>query len=358
MMKEISLLMTGVGGPGARGYIYSLLRNPERRIRIVGTDLSPRVDPETLESLDAFHTIPRAGTPDYLSRLLALCAEEGIDVLLPLNTAELNCLSEHRAEFEALGTRVCVLEPETLRIVNDKGRLLDRLRASGLPVPAYRLVGSIPEFREALEALGWPDRPVVVKRPDGNGSRGLRFLDASVSMADIFLHQKPRSLYVSLPELLSMLPEIFAQTQLMVMELLTGKEYSVDTLAENGTVIRSVCRRVDVSEDSNDVDATIEQTPDVLDYCEQICKLLKLDGLIGFGVMRNGAGEPLLLEINPRLQATTILSVMGGVNYPYAAVKKALGEAVSLPEPITGIRTVQRKQKLFFAPDGQLLLKL
>ena len=137
-----------------------------------------------------------------------------------------------------------------------------------------------------------------------------------------------------------------------------GQEYSVDTLAEQGTVIRSVCRRVDVSEDSNDVDATIEQTPDVLLYCEQICRLLKLDGLIGFGIMRNGAGEPRLLEINPRLQSTTILSVMGGVNYPYAVVKKALGEAVLLQEPVPGIRTVQRKQKLFYGPDGQLLLKL
>ena len=106
------------------------------------------------------------------------------------------------------------------------------------------------------------------------------------------------------------------------MEHLPGQEYSVDTLVQNGQVIRSVCRRVDLSEDSNDVDATVEQVPDVLHYCDQISEQLNIDGLIGYGVMRNAAGQPRLLEINPRLQSTTILSVMAGVNFPYAVVKR------------------------------------
>ena len=355
---DITLLMTGVGGPGANGYIYSLQNNPERKIRIIGTDISERIDPETMAQLAAFYTIPRAGTIDYLPRLLGLCKDEHVDVILPLNTAELSCLSFHRADFEALGTKVCVLDSGLLETVNNKGRLLQHLQAIGIVVPEFAVVHSVPEFQSALQELGYPRKAVVVKRPDGNGSRGIRFLDASVSMADVFLKQKPRSLYISLPELLSILPEIFVQTPLVVMEHLPGQEYSVDTLVQNGQVIRSVCRRVDLSEDSNDVDATVEQVPDVLSYCDRISEQLNIDGLIGYGVMRNAAGEPRLLEINPRLQSTTILSVMAGVNFPYAVVKKALNEPITLPEPREGIRTVQRKQKLFFSQAGELLLKI
>lgn len=357
-LRNITLLMTGVGGPGANGYIYSLQHNAERTIRIVGTDLSDKIDPETRAQLAAFYTIPRAGTHDYLSRMLDLCKEEQIDVILPLNTAELSCLSVHRSDFEALGTRVCVLQPEVLEVVNNKARLLQRLQAAGIAVPEFAVVHSLSEFTAALNSLGYPEKAVVVKRPDGNGSRGIRFLDASVSMADFFLNQKPRSKYISLSALQSILPEVFSQTPLVVMEHLPGQEYSVDTLVRNGSVLRSVCRRVDVSEDSNDVDSTVEQTADILQYCDQISRVLRIDGLIGYGVMRNAAGEPRLLEINPRLQSTTILSVMAGVNFPYAAVKTALNEPVTLPEPQEGIRTVQRKQKLFFSQTGELLLKI
>ena len=357
-MKDITLLMTGVGGPGALGYIYSLQKNGERSIRFIGTDISDQVDPATRQQLAAFFRIPRAGTDAYLPALLTLCRAQSVDVLLPLNTVELDCLSMHRRQFEAFGTRICVPDWEQLMVINNKSKLLAKLKTLGIKTPAFYSVGTVPDFEAASKALGFPQRPIVVKRPDGNGSRGLRFLDASVSNAALFLDQKPRSAYISYTAMLEMLPEVFERTSLIVMEMLSGQEYSVDSFADHGRTVRSVCRHVDVIEDSNDVDATIDQQADVLQYCGRINAALRLDGVIGYGIKRNAEGLPRILEINPRLQATTILSVIGGVNYPYAIVKKALGEPVELPEPMEGIRTLQRKQRLFYAPDGQLLLSL
>lgn len=357
-MKAINILMTGIGGPGAQGYIHSLKNNGERKVRIIGTDIRDAIDPVTRDSVDGFYVIPRAGSEDYLSVVLDLCKTEKIDVLLPLNTAELDILSANVTHFSLAGTKVCVPDLASLQVINHKTRLLYALRDKGIAVPAFYSVQTLEEFQFAAEALGYPDCPIVVKRPDGNGSRGLRFIDASISPAKLFLEQKPHSTYISYSSVLELLPEVFKQSPLIIMEMLEGQEYSVDSMVQNGVTLRSVCRRVDVIEDSNDVDATVEQTEDVLAYCDSINKSLQLDGMIGYGIKRNYDGKPRILEINPRLQATTVLSVLAGVNFPYAYIKKALGEPFTLPEPTIGIRTVQRKQRLFFSTDGKLVLKI
>ena len=357
-MKSISILMTGTGGPGASGYIYSLKNNGEREIRIVGTDVIPEIDPTTLSCLDAFYVIPRANTEPYRLKLLELCQVEHIDVILPLNTIELAFLSSHREEFLKIGTRICVLSGEQLEVVNNKAVLLNKLRTLGIETPDFFVVRTIEDFKRAASELGYPNKAIVVKRPDGNGSRGMRFIDPSISRVDLFLNKKPHSTYVGYEDMLGLLPAVFEKTALIVMEMLQGQEYSVDVLVDHGKVESAVCRRVDLIDDSNDADATIEQKDDVLRYCEQICEVLQIDGLIGFGIKRNDNAQPRILEINPRLQATTILSVVGGVNFPYFAVKKALGEQLRIPRPVEGIRVLQRKQRVFFTDNGSILMKL
>ncbi|MHA1863240.1 MAG: ATP-grasp domain-containing protein [Candidatus Thorarchaeota archaeon] len=47
---------------------------------------------------------------------------------------------------------------------------------------------------------------------------------------------------------------------------------------------------------------------------------------VGIQVKENKEGVPLLLEINPRLQGTTVISVAGGVNIPEMMVMMALEE--------------------------------
>ena len=357
-MKNITLLMTGVGGPGAGGYIYSLKQNGERNIRIIGTDIKDDIDPVTRNSIDGFYIIPKANTEPYLKELLTICRKEKVDVLLPLNTIELRYLSSHQSDFNAVGTIVCVVSVDTLDVVNNKAVLLTTLRKIGIKTPEFYVVRSVEDFESAARKLGYPEKPFVIKRPDANGSRGMRFIDAGVSRVDLYLNAKPHSTYAGYEDMIAILPEVFERTELVLMEMLTGKEYSVDTLVDHGEIMSSVCRRVDVVIDSINVDSTIVQRQDVIEYCNQISSRLCIDGFIGYDLKMTADDKPRILEINPRLQATTILSVLGGVNFPYYIVKKALGEEFDIAEPVEGIRTAQRKQKLFFSPEGDTILTL
>ena len=137
-MKECTVLMTGCGAPGAPGIIRCLRKNGERDIRIVAVDRNENAGARDL--VDAFYTVPSAEKEDFLPAVLDICRRESVQVVIPIVTRELMKFARARAEFEALGAKVSVMEPDKLEIVNNKAHLLDAMRAHGLEPKRLRMV--------------------------------------------------------------------------------------------------------------------------------------------------------------------------------------------------------------------------
>ena len=150
-MKECTVLMTGCGAPGAPGIIRCLRKNGERDIRIVAVDRNENAGARDL--VDAFYTVPSAEKEDFLPAVLDICRRESVQVVIPIVTRELMKFARARAEFEALGAQVSVMEPDKLEIVNNKAYLLDAMRAHGLRTPEYRRVHTVEKLKAAVSAL-------------------------------------------------------------------------------------------------------------------------------------------------------------------------------------------------------------
>ena len=148
-MKDCTVLMTGCGAPGAPGIIRCLRKNGERNIRIVSVDRNENAGSRDL--VDAFYTVPSAEKEDFIPAVLDICRREGVQVVIPIVTRELMKFARARAEFEAIGARVAVMEPDKLEIVNNKANLLDAMRAHGLRTPEYRRVHTVEELKAAAD---------------------------------------------------------------------------------------------------------------------------------------------------------------------------------------------------------------
>ena len=120
--------------------------------------------------------------------MLDICRRESVQVVIPIVTRELMKFARARAEFEALGAKVSVMEPDKLEIVNNKAHLLDAMRAHGLRTPEYRRVHTVEKLKAAVSALGYPEKALCVKAAVGNGSRGIRMLNANISR-DVYKRQ-------------------------------------------------------------------------------------------------------------------------------------------------------------------------
>lgn len=349
-MRDITVLMTGCGAPGAHGIIKCLRKNGERNIRIIGVDMNENAGARDM--VDVFDLVPPAASDDFIDAVLAICKAEKVDVVLPIVTRELMKFSLNRDRFEAVGTKVSVMKPETLEIVNNKAHLLTALKDAGIPTPEFIVAHTADEVEAACYSLGFPNGPVCVKCAVGNGSRGVRILDFTVSKYDLFFNQKPNSMYISFSELMETLRERDEIPEMLVMEFLPGVEYSVDIIMQQGLPHGVVIRRGLSVLTSNMMSLVIEDNADIAEYAIHAAQAVGADGNFGFDLLLNREGEPRIIEMNPRLTGGVVACSAAGVNLPYLGVKQMLGESFPSCLPVYGTRMFRRYQERFFAPDG------
>lgn len=349
-MKDITVIVTAAGAPGAPSIMKSLRLNGERSIEIVGTDMNP--DAVGLLMAERGHVVPAGTDPEFVPTMLDLAGKEGADVILPLATYELMAFSENVSEFEEAGTRIPVSPPEALRIANDKGLLYDLVRERSLPSPDSVMVDSHDAFVQAVERLGYPDNPVCFKPRIGKGSRGFRVLDPKADRYDLLMNHKPTSTISTLEEMSPVLSRADPFPSLVVMEYLPGIEYSVDLLLRGGETLAVLPRPREITKLGISFMGRIEKNPEIEELASEIAHGIGLQYNINMQFKMSADGVPKIIEINPRVSGTIVMCTGAGVNLPYLGVKLALGEDVPPVEPRYGTRMIRYWGEIFVDKDG------
>ncbi|MEO5945801.1 MAG: ATP-grasp domain-containing protein [Chitinophagaceae bacterium] len=323
----INVLMTGGGAPGAAGIIKCLKK--EKLFKIFVADANGDAIGKHLG--DYFEQIPFAESPDFVARLLSICKQNNIHIVLPLVTKELVPLSSRIKEFEAIGTKVLISPLSSLEIANNKSRLYEFLQWRGIAVPYFTIVETVEQFKEAVTTLGYPESKVCFKPSISNGSRGFRIIAEDMNELDLLFKFKPAATFIRFKNAIEILSSgVFPE--LLVSEYLPGEEYSVDCLANHGDPILIVPRLRKKMINGISVEGEIVEEKNIINYCRQIIKELQLHGNIGIQVKKADSGEFLMLEINPRVQGAISAALGAGINLPVLAVKQELGLPISADE--------------------------
>ncbi|MBA3347724.1 MAG: ATP-dependent carboxylate-amine ligase, partial [Actinobacteria bacterium] len=93
-LRPITVLVSACGAPGAAALLRGLRENGERPVRLVGTDMGERAIGKHL--CDAFHLVPAGSDPGFADAILDVVEREGVDVVLPQSSFDLEGLAEHR----------------------------------------------------------------------------------------------------------------------------------------------------------------------------------------------------------------------------------------------------------------------
>jgi carbamoyl-phosphate synthase large subunit len=327
-VDSIKILITGAGSPGIAGTIKSLKDNYDKRqLYLIGADIKSEVVGKYL--CDDFIQIKAANSPEYLDCIYNACKSLSIDILLPQNTLELLILSQHKVLFDKIGVKIIVSDYDSIYVANDKYNLMKCFEELGLPVGKSTLVSNKREMIEAATALGWPLKKVVVKPPISNGQRGVRVIDEDFNPKDSFYNDKPSDLITSMNGLLAIIGDNFPV--LIVTEYLSGMEYSVDILNHktlNEPVV--IPRTRDYIRSGISFVGMVDENREIIEISKKVVKELNLEYCFGFQFKLDENNIPKILECNPRVQGTMVLSTIADANIIYSAVKLAVGE--SLPD--------------------------
>ncbi len=305
-------MVTASGAPGTAALLRALRENGERELRLVGTDMSERSVGRHL--CDSFHIVPGGADPTFPDAILQIAQQEGVDAILPQSSFDLEGLSEHVARFPM---PVLVSKPDTIRRSNDKAETYELLHRLGVKAPQFKRVNGAREVTAAAEELGYPDRPVCFKPVFSSGSRGFRVLDPTVDRAHQLLNERPGSVAMRLDEAVELLPDE-GGPDLLVMELATGGEVTIDGIANGTEIVLGHPKTREAMRAGLAMYFVTLDDPELMRIGNTIVEDLGIEHFFNIQLVGD-----YVIEINPRI--STIV-YQEDLNIPYLGVKRAIGE--------------------------------
>ncbi|MFB6564736.1 MULTISPECIES: ATP-grasp domain-containing protein [unclassified Streptomyces] len=211
-------------------------------------------------------------------------------------------------------------DAQAVRVCRDKGRQRDVLRASGVPVPEYRLVRTADEARAAAERIGYP---VVIKPVQGSGSLGVRLCevpDEALSHATALTAAAVNERGLAVPR------------DILVEEYARGAEYSVEVFGHTALVVvaKHLGPLPHFVELGHDLPAPLPAA-DTARLTEHAVRAVRALGL-GWGAahveLRMRGTDARVIEVNPRLAGGLIPELAKralGIDLVDSQVRAAVG---------------------------------
>lgn len=251
---------------------------------------------------------PPPAAPAYAAWLGRAAA--AADVLVPMDD-----LSTEAAIGLGAGVRARTLlpTPEQFAVGRDKLGTAALAERAGVAHPRTLPAGTLGEVREGLARLG--GRAVLRPRV-GSGGRGVRFLGAG-----------GQALPVSDPG-----DGYFLQERLAL-----GPKFDVGLLYDDAGVLRAhfvqeELRWFPAEHGASTLQRAVDR-PDLVERARALIAPIGWRGPVEAEFMLDGRGEPMLLELNPRLWASLGLAVAAGVDFPRHIVDLAEGRPVAPQAP-------------------------
>ena len=165
-------------------------------VRVIATDVDPTWS-SACGAADVWFEVPRSTDRGFVDRMVELCEQNAVSIVVPTIDTELAVLSESVDRFGGVPTVVAVSTPGVVALARDKAATAAFLSSIGVPTPRTAL---------ASEAAGqsWSG-PVIVKPRGGSSSIGIKRLRS-----------------------IGELTEEDATSANVVQELLAGEEYTVN----------------------------------------------------------------------------------------------------------------------------------
>jgi carbamoyl-phosphate synthase large subunit len=310
-MKEVTVIVTGVGGGVGQSIIKGLNLSMERKgdieYKIIGVDADPLAS--GLYRTDVGYTVPLGNEDGYIDRLVKISKDEQADILIPGHDSELIPVAKGKKQLEKRGGVDVLISPEeTVRIGLDKWKTYNYLDENGYRTPYTALPKDADEL---VDKVGFP---VVIKPRTGSASSGLFIatdedeLNYAISESEDVIVQE------------YLVPENW-ETDLDKSDLERQvDEYSTEIIvSRDGEIVNSLSnwRKMD---DGVPSVAKIEPYNDIRAACEDVVKNLDVLGPVNLQARVTEEG-PAFFEVNTRFTGSTAVRCVAGFNGPDTMVR-------------------------------------
>ncbi len=298
-MNTCNILFTSVGRRVSLiKHFRRALRELQIEGRIIGTDASNQSP--AFYSTDKSYEVPLIEAAGYIPRLLELCSQEKIDVVIPLIDTELLLLAQNRRRFEDAGIKVIISTPEVVEIGMYKSRTYGFFKKNNINTPAL--------FSPEHIATGEYRFPLIIKPDDGSAGK-MVFKVADSEQLMFFSRYVPNAI---------------------VQEFITGDEYTVDVFIDYAGMVRCIVPRLRIEVRAGEVSkGLIVKNDSVIKAARKVAECLHgALGCITLQCILDTDARIKMVEINPRFGGGVPLSIEAGADFPKWTIQMVLGQEI------------------------------
>lgn len=255
---------------------------------VIGIDANMHSEVLAKEVCDEFYLSPLCNSFEFIEFIITL--ESEFDLYIPFIDEELIQLSTHINDDSDLRKKIVLNNNEAINICTSKINFQSYCEQHKLPIA--------PIAKKS---------PAIFKPDYGRGSKGIFIIDDN----DLFSY--------------------FEKKSGVIQKLISGIEYTVDTLIDNvGNWQYSVARkRIETAGVSRI--GTIDQNTTVLNLAKLCCEKISFKGPINIQIMLDEDNTAHLIEINPRLSGSLIFTTLSGFDILDLTIKSWLNQPYKLP---------------------------
>jgi carbamoylphosphate synthase large subunit len=277
-------------------------------------------DHKTIEPLDLTDE-------EYIDFCLDYCIKNKIDIFVP-GYKRLFLISRNIKEFQKIGVKTLLDENiDLVNLFDNKALTYESFSDKNIvELPEYYIVNNLKDFKNAYEKIISNNKLACFKPIKAVGGSGFRIIDDNADSIE-FLSDTP-SFRMSYKNVSNILEKYETFPDLMVLEYLSGAEYSIDCLAYQGKLYTAIPRRKLGKRLRG-----LENNKELIEIAEKFNNNYGLSFIFNIQVRYDNNSVPKLLEINPRMSGGLNVTCLSGINYPYLALKLLEGENIEVSEP-------------------------
>lgn len=267
-------------------------------IRVLGCDAEPEMAPAKW-FVDSAFKIPRCSEPDFINKLLNICKDEHVDLLVPTIDTELILLASNKELFQAVGTTVAISALEVVNISRNKIQTARLLMNNQIETPRF---ATADEFLKAPERL---KLPVILRPVAGSGSKGLIIVESMSELEHIRLD-----------------PQNY-----MAQEMYQGREYTVNMFFDRGGSLKCAIPHLRYEIRAGEVSKGItRRVPELINIARRMASALKgAYGPMCFQAIMDDHGKAVVFEINARFGGGYPLAHQAGARFAQWLIEDVKG---------------------------------
>jgi len=298
--------------------VRCLKENPENRpVRVYATNNMKSELPDA-SICDGVFVVPPVNEGGYIKETIRICKDNGIGYVMPISSIDLEELSAHKPRFALEGIKVSVMDYDRLKAANSKKKL-------------HEVVGEyMPEeivTSKGSEAVRFAEgRKVCIKSDGLCGGKGFAVVDNAKSLDIGLFHRYGKKHYISLKQMEDAID--LSRNEVIVQEYREGLDYSVCALCDNGKVVCMIGYAGHILEFGSVMYGEVMENKKAFGITGIVAERMCLDGNVCLDFIIDHEGNAVLLEVNPRINASMGLCAAAGCNLAWMQLARLSGESL------------------------------